>query len=55
MAMDDDTIIKELTSIKGVGKWTVQMILMFRLGRQDVFPVDDLGIRQGMTGLYGLE
>ncbi len=55
MAMDDDTIIQELTSIKGVGKWTVQMILMFRLGRTDVFPVDDLGIRQGMIGLYGIE
>lgn len=51
----DDTIIQELTNIKGVGKWTVQMILMFRLGRLDVFPVDDLGIRQGMIGLYGLE
>lgn len=55
MAMDDDTIIRELTSIKGVGKWTVQMILMFRLGRLDIFPVDDLGIRQGMVGLYGIE
>lgn len=55
MVMDDDTIIKELTSIKGVGKWTVQMILMFRLGRPDIFPVDDLGIRHGMIGLYGLE
>ncbi len=52
---DDDTIIKELKSIKGVGKWTVQMILMFRLGRLDVFPIDDLGIRQGMIGLYELE
>lgn len=55
MNMDDDDIIRELTQIKGVGKWTVQMILMFRLNRPDVFPVDDLGIRQGMIKLYGIE
>lgn len=53
--MSDDDIIKELTQIKGVGKWTVQMILMFRLNRLDVFPIDDLGIRQGMVKIYGLE
>jgi DNA-3-methyladenine glycosylase II len=51
----DEEIIAELVSIKGVGRWTVQMMLMFRLGRTDVFPIDDLGIRQGMTYLYGLE
>jgi DNA-3-methyladenine glycosylase II len=51
----DDDIISELTTIKGVGKWTVQMILMFRLNRPDVFPIDDLGIRQGMMKLYGVE
>ena len=55
MAMSDDDIIAELTQIKGVGKWTVQMILMFRLNRLDVFPIDDLGIRQGMIKLYGVE
>lgn len=53
--MSDDDIIKELTQIKGVGKWTVQMILMFRLNRLDVFPIDDLGIRQGMIKIYELE
>ena len=53
-ALDDEAIVRELTTIKGVGKWTVQMILMFSLGRGDVFPVDDLGIQQGMTQLYGL-
>jgi DNA-3-methyladenine glycosylase II len=53
--MNDDDIIAELTQIKGVGKWTVQMILMFRLNRLDVFPVDDLGIRQGMAKLYNIE
>jgi DNA-3-methyladenine glycosylase II len=51
----EDEIISELTQIKGVGKWTVQMMLMFRLNRLDVFPVDDLGIRQGMTKLYNIE
>ena len=55
LSLSDDDIIKELTTIKGVGKWTVQMILMFRLNRLDVFPVDDLGIRQGMVLLYGIE
>lgn len=55
MAMTDDDIIAELTQIKGVGKWTVQMILMFRLNRLDVFPIDDLGIRQGMIKLYKVE
>ncbi len=53
--MSDDDIIKELTQIKGVGKWTVQMILMFRLNRLDVFPIDDLGIRQGMIKMYEVE
>jgi DNA-3-methyladenine glycosylase II len=55
MATSDDEIIAELTQIKGVGKWTVQMILMFRLNRHDVFPIDDLGIRQGMIKMYGVE
>lgn len=55
LAMSDNDIIAELTTIKGVGKWTVQMILMFRLERHDVFPIDDLGIRQGMVKLYGVE
>ena len=53
--MSDEEIILFLTQIKGVGKWTVQMILMFNLARQDVFPVDDLGIQQAIKGLYGLE
>ncbi len=55
LTMTDDDIIETLSKIKGVGKWTVQMILIFRLGRTDVFPVDDLGVRQGMIGLYCLE
>lgn len=54
-SMSDDEIIEFLTQIKGVGKWTVQMILMFSIGRPDIFPVDDLGIRQAMTRLYNLD
>ena len=54
LKMPDDDIIKELTTIKGVGKWTVQMILMFRLNRSDIFPIDDLGIRQAMIQVYGI-
>ncbi len=51
----DDEIIAQLTQIKGVGTWTVQMILMFTLKRPDVFPIDDLGIRRAMIRLYKLE
>ena len=50
----DDEIICQMTQIKGVGKWTTQMILMFTLGREDVFPTDDLGIQQGISKAYGL-
>ncbi len=51
----DEEIINYLTQIKGVGKWTVQMILMFSLKRPDVFPVDDLGIQQGIIQLYNVK
>lgn len=54
-AMNDDEIIAFLTQIKGVGKWTAQMILMFTIGRSDVFPVDDLGIQQAMIRLFNLD
>ena len=50
----DEAIIKYLTQIKGVGVWTVQMVLMFTLERPDVFPDGDLGIQQGMMGLYNI-
>jgi len=50
----DTDIIAYLTPIKGVGKWTVEMMLIFALERPDVFAVDDLGIRQAMVKLYGL-
>jgi len=53
--MDNESIIHLLTQIKGVGQWTVEMLLMFSLGREDVFAVDDLGIQQGMQRLYPLD
>jgi len=53
--MDNEEVIKYLTQIKGVGRWTVEMILMFTLGREDVFAVDDLGIQQAICKLYGID
>jgi len=53
-AMDDETIVQTLLPIKGVGRWTVQMLLIFRLHRWDVLPVDDLGIRSGIRRAYSL-
>jgi DNA-3-methyladenine glycosylase II len=50
----DDDLIDYLSSIKGVGRWTAEMILMFNLNRPDVLPVDDLGIQQAMTKLYDI-
>jgi DNA-3-methyladenine glycosylase II len=53
--MTDDEIVKYLTQIKGVGKWTVQMILMFPMDRPNVFPVDDLGIQTKMKKYYSID
>jgi DNA-3-methyladenine glycosylase II len=53
--MTDEEVIAFLTPIKGVGRWTVEMLLMFTLGREDVFAVDDLGIQQAMTKIYKLD
>lgn len=53
--MQNDEIIELLTEIKGVGRWTVEMLLMFSLGREDVFAVDDLGIQKGMQKLHKLD
>jgi DNA-3-methyladenine glycosylase II len=50
--LDDDEIIAALTSIKGIGRWTAQMFLMFRLGRPDVLPDLDLGIQKGLQRAY---
>lgn len=53
--MNNEEIIKYLSKIKGVGQWTVEMILMFTLGREDVFAVDDLGIQQAICKLYKID
>jgi DNA-3-methyladenine glycosylase II len=53
--MNNEEVIEYLTKIKGVGRWTVEMLLMFTLGREDVFAVDDLGIQQAMIEVYKLD
>lgn len=53
--MNNDEVIAYLTRIKGVGRWTVEMLLMFYLGREDVFAIDDLGLQQSMIKLYRLD
>lgn len=54
-AMTNEEVIELLTQIKGVGRWTVEMLLMFTLGREDVFAIDDLGLQQSMIKLYKLD
>lgn len=54
-SMENEEVIDLLTQIKGVGRWTVEMILMFTLAREDVFAIDDLGIRNAMISLYGIK
>ncbi|MEO6404118.1 MAG: DNA-3-methyladenine glycosylase 2 family protein [Ferruginibacter sp.] len=53
--MSNEEVIELLTQIKGVGRWTVEMILMFTLGREDIFAVDDLGIQQAICKLYTID
>ncbi len=53
--MSNEEVIKYLTQIKGVGQWTVEMVLMFTLGREDVFALDDLGIQQAVCKLYNID
>ncbi len=53
-SLPDDEVIREVTSVKGVGRWTAEMLLMFCLGRPDVLPADDLGLRKGIQRVYGL-
>lgn len=55
LTMPNEEVIALLTQIKGVGQWTVEMLLMFSLGREDVFAADDLGIQQAMIKLYHIE
>jgi DNA-3-methyladenine glycosylase II len=50
----DDEIVERITQVRGIGRWTVEMLLMFRLGRPDVLPSDDFGVRNGFRLAYGL-
>lgn len=52
--MSDEEVISKLTQVKGIGRWTAEMFLIFSLGRQDVFPVGDLGLRKGVQLLFSL-
>lgn len=54
-AMDDEAIIERCVAVRGIGRWTVQMLLMFHFGRQDVMPADDFGVRKGFQLAYGLK
>jgi 3-methyladenine DNA glycosylase/8-oxoguanine DNA glycosylase len=51
-ALSDDEIVERLTAVRGIGRWTVEMLLIFRLGRPDVLPVDDYGVRKGFAAVY---
>jgi DNA-3-methyladenine glycosylase II len=53
-AMDDEEVIRELTQVKGIGRWTAEMVLIFSLARPDVLPVDDLGFRNAVQRAYEL-
>ncbi|WP_408904043.1 DNA-3-methyladenine glycosylase family protein [Rhodopila sp.] len=55
LRLSDEVLIERLTSIRGVGRWTVEMLLIFTLGRPDILPVDDFGVREGYRILAGLE
>ena len=52
--LDDDALLERLTAIRGIGRWTAEMVLMFSLGRPDIFPADDVGIERSMERLYPL-
>lgn len=52
---DDEEVVRKVSSVKGIGRWTAEMFLIFSLGRPDVLPVDDLGVRRGFQLTYGLE
>ena len=51
----DDDIVARLSAVRGIGRWTAEMFLIFQLGRQDVWPVDDLGVRRGYAVIHGLD
>lgn len=52
--LSDDAIVERLTRVRGIGRWTAEMLLVFRLGRPDVLPLDDLGVRRGLQVVDGL-
>jgi len=52
--LDDDEIVARLTTVRGIGRWTAEMFLLFQLRRPDVWPVDDLGVRHGWSLIHGL-
>lgn len=54
-AMDDAAIVERLTAVRGVGPWTAEMLLLFQLGRPDVLPVTDYGVRNGFRRAFGLD
>jgi len=53
LRMGDDEIVARLTTARGIGRWTVEMLLLFDLGRPDVWPVDDYGVRKGFAKTFG--
>jgi len=53
--LDDEAVIESLTQVKGIGRWTAEMFLIFSLARLDVLPVDDLGIKKAAQKIYGLK
>ena len=53
--LSDERVVETLTQVKGIGRWTAQMFLIFSLGRPDVFPHDDLGVRTAIRDRYGLD
>jgi DNA-3-methyladenine glycosylase II len=54
VSLEDEEIIARLTEVRGIGRWTVEMLLMFQFGRPDILPVDDFGVRFGFQATYGL-
>ncbi len=50
--MDDEALVERLTAVRGIGRWTVEMLLIFRLGRSDVLPLGDLGVRKGFARTF---
>jgi 3-methyladenine DNA glycosylase/8-oxoguanine DNA glycosylase len=53
--LDDEAVIRRVTAVKGIGRWTAEMLLIFTLGRPDVLPVDDLAVRRAFQRLYALD